>query len=242
MMTQDISFLISFLAGILSFLSPCVLPIVPGFISYIVGKSFSDLQKNSSSKLDIMIPIIFFIFGFSIIFIIMGASIEIISDIFYSIKKQLNFISGLLIILLGLFFLGILKIPILNFEKKINLKISNQNPFFSFLIGVAFAFGWSPCIGPILGSILSVAINDSFNGVILLSFYSIGLGVPFMIIGYSLSKSLVLISHMNKFIRYIQISTGLILILTGFLIINGSIQAIGYQLNDFLPQLEMLLI
>ena len=242
MMTQDISFLISFLAGILSFLSPCVLPIVPGFISYIVGKSFSDLQKNSSSKLDIMIPIIFFIFGFSIIFIIMGASIEIISDIFYSIKKQLNFISGLLIILLGLFFLGILKIPILNFEKKINLKISNQNPFFSFLIGVAFAFGWSPCIGPILGSILSVAINDSFNGVILLSFYSMGLGVPFMIIGYSLSKSLVLISHLNRFVRYTQISTGLILILTGFLIINGSIQSIGYQLNDFLPQLEMLLI
>ena len=189
-----------------------------------------------------MLPIIFFIFGFSIIFVIMGASIEIISDIFYSIKKQLNFLSGLLIILMGLFFLGILKIPILNIEKKINLKISNKNPLFSFLIGVAFAFGWSPCIGPILGSILSVAINDSFNGVILLSFYSIGLGVPFMIIGYSLSKSLVLISHINKFVRYIQISTGLILILTGFLIMNGSIQAIGYQLNDFLPQLEMLLI
>ena len=242
MMAQDISFLISFLAGILSFLSPCVLPIVPGFISYIVGKSFSDLEKNSYSKIEIMLPIIFFIFGFSIIFVIMGASIEIISDIFYSIKKQLNFLSGLLIILMGLFFLGILKIPILNIEKKINLKISNKNPLFSFLIGVAFAFGWSPCIGPILGSILSVAINDSFNGVILLSFYSIGLGVPFMIIGYSLSKSLVLISHINKFVRYIQISTGLILILTGFLIMNGSIQAIGYQLNDFLPQLEMLLI
>lgn len=241
-MAQDISFLISFLAGILSFLSPCVLPIVPGFISYIVGKSFSDLEKNSYSKIEIMLPIIFFIFGFSIIFVIMGASIEIISDIFYSIKKQLNFLSGLLIILMGLFFLGILKIPILNIEKKINLKISNKNPLFSFLIGVAFAFGWSPCIGPILGSILSVAINDSFNGVILLSFYSIGLGVPFMIIGYSLSKSLVLISHINKFVRYIQISTGLILILTGFLIMNGSIQAIGYQLNDFLPQLEMLLI
>ena len=241
-MTQDISFLISFLAGILSFLSPCVLPIVPGFISYIVGKSFSDLKKDSSSKLNIMIPIIFFIFGFSIIFIIMGASIEIISNIFYSIKKQLNFISGLLIILMGLFFMGILKIPILNIEKKINLNSSNRSPFFSFLIGAAFAFGWSPCIGPILGSILSVAINDSFNGVILLSFYSMGLGVPFLIIGYSLSKSLVLISHLNQFVRYIQISTGLILILTGFLIINGSIQSIGYQLNDFLPQLEMLLI
>jgi len=241
-MTQDISFLISFLAGILSFLSPCVLPIVPGFISYIVGKSFSDLEKNSTQKSDIMIPIIFFIFGFSIVFIIMGASIEIISDIFFSIKKELNFLSGMLIILLGLFFLGILKIPILNIEKKVNLNISSKNPLFSFLIGVAFAFGWSPCIGPILGSILSVAINDSFNGVLLLSFYSMGLGVPFMIIGYSLNKSLVLISHINKFIRYIQISTGLILIITGFLIINGSIQAIGYQLNDFLPQLEMLLI
>lgn len=241
-MAQDISFLISFLAGILSFLSPCVLPIVPGFISYIVGKSFSDLEKNSTQKSDIMIPIIFFIFGFSIIFIIMGASIEIISDIFFSIKKQLNFLSGLLIIFMGLFFLGILKIPILNIEKRVNLKISSKNPLFSFLIGVAFAFGWSPCIGPILGSILSVAINDSFNGILLLSFYSMGLGVPFMIIGYSLNKSLVLISHINKFVRYIQISTGLILIFTGFLIINGSIQAIGYKLNNFLPQLEMLLI
>ena len=242
-MVQDIPLTIAFLAGILSFLSPCVLPIVPGFISYIVGKSFADLQNSSGvTSLKLLPNVLLFTLGFSSVFIIMGASIDFLSDIFFDFKRQLNFISGILIITLGLYFIGIIKIPFLDFERKLKLKGFQNNHFFPFLIGVAFAFGWSPCIGPILGSVLAVAIKDSVNGVILLSFYSMGLAVPFIIVGLMMSKLLIMTSFLNRYIRYFQFITGIILLITGVLIFNGSIQSLGFQLNSILPSLEMLLI
>ena len=242
-MVQDISLTIAFLAGILSFLSPCVLPIVPGFISYIVGKSFADLQNSSGMNTLKLFPyVLLFTLGFSSVFIIMGASIDFLSDIFFDFKRQLNFISGILIITLGLYFIGIIKIPFLDFERKLKLKGFQNNHFFPFFIGVAFAFGWSPCIGPILGSVLAVAIKDSVNGVILLSFYSMGLAVPFIIVGLMMSKLLIMTSFLNRYIRYFQFITGIILLITGVLIFNGSIQSLGFQLNSILPSLEMLLI
>ena len=242
-MVQDIPLTIAFLAGILSFLSPCVLPIVPGFISYIVGKSFADLQNSSSVKSLKLLPyVLLFTLGFSSVFIIMGASIDFLSDIFFDFKRQLNFISGILIITLGLYFIGIIKIPFLDFERKLKLQGFQNNHFFPFLIGVAFAFGWSPCIGPILGSVLAVAIKDSVNGVILLSFYSMGLAVPFIIVGLMMSKLLIMTSFLNRYVRYFQFITGIILLITGVLIFNGSIQSLGFQLNSILPSLEMLLI
>ena len=242
-MVQDIPITIAFLAGILSFLSPCVLPIVPGFISYIVGKSFADLQNSSGLKTLKLFPyVLLFTLGFSFVFIIMGDSIDFLSDIFFDFKRQLNFISGILIITLGLYFIGIIKIPFLDFERKLKLQGFQNNHFFPFLIGVAFAFGWSPCIGPILGSVLAVAIKDSVNGVILLSFYSMGLAVPFIIVGLMMSKLLIMTSFLNRYIRYFQFITGIILLITGVLIFNGSIQSLGFQLNSILPSLEMLLI
>ena len=242
-MVQDIPLTIAFLAGILSFLSPCVLPIVPGFISYIVGKSFADLQNSSSvNSLKLLPYVLLFTLGFSSVFIIMGASIDFLSDIFFDFKRQLNFISGILIITLGLYFIGIIKIPFLDFERKLKLQGFQNNHFFPFLIGVAFAFGWSPCIGPILGSVLAVAIKDSVNGVILLSFYSMGLAVPFIIVGVMMSKLLIMTSFLNRYTRYFQFITGIILLITGVLIFNGSIQSLGFQLNSILPSLEMLLI
>ena len=242
-MAQDIPLTIAFLAGLFSFLSPCVLPIVPGFISYIVGKSFSDLQNPSDTQNIKSLSLIFlFTLGFSFVFIIMGASIDFLSDIFYDFKKQLNFISGILIILLGLYFIGLIKIPFLDLERKFKLQSFQNNKFFPFLIGVAFAFGWSPCIGPILGSVLAVAINDSINGTILLSFYSMGLAIPFIIVGLMMGKIMTTISYLNKYIKYFQLFTGLILLMTGILIFNGSIQSLGFKLNSILPSLEMLLI
>ncbi len=242
-MSQDIPLTIAFLAGIFSFLSPCVLPIVPGFISYIAGKSFADLQNSSGIKNLKLLPLILlFILGFSSVFIIMGASIDFLSDIFFDFKKQLNSISGILIILLGFYFLGVLKIPFLDFDIKFKLDRLQNNYFFPFLIGVAFAFGWSPCIGPILGSVLAIAINDSVNGTILLSFYSLGLAIPFLIVGMIMSKLIKILSYLNKYIRYFQLFTGIILLMTGILIFNGTIQSLGFKLNSILPSLEMLLI
>ena len=242
-MTQEIPLTIAFLAGVFSFLSPCVLPIVPGFMSYIVGKSFSDLQ-NSSKKdnLKLLPLIILFIIGFSIVFIIMGASIDYLSDFFYDLKKEMNIFSGIFIIFLGLFFLGILKIPFLNLERKLNLNKLQNFSFFPLLVGMTFAFGWSPCIGPILGSVLAIAINDSVNGTLLLTIYSIGLGIPFLIVGLMMGKLIILSKNLAKFSRHFQILTGLILLLTGILILNGTIQSLGFSLNSILPSLELLLI
>ena len=122
------------------------------------------------------------------------------------------------------------------------LKGFQNNHYFPFLIGIAFAFGWSPCIGPILGSVLAIAIKDSVNGIILLSFYSMGLAVPFIIVGLLMSKLLIMTSFLNRYIRYFQFITGTILLITGVLIFNGSIQSLGFQLNLILPSFEMLLI
>ncbi len=242
-MTQEIPLIIAFLAGVFSFLSPCVLPIVPGFISYIVGKSFSDLQNSSKKDNLRLLPlIILFIIGFSIVFIIMGASIDFLSDFFYDLKKEMNIFSGILIIFLGLFFLGILKVPFLDFERKFNLNKVQNFSLFPLLIGMAFAFGWSPCIGPILGSVLAIAINDSVNGTVLLTIYSLGLGLPFLIVGLLMGKLIVLSKNLLKFTRHFQIITGFILLITGVLILNGTIQSLGFQLNSILPSLEMLLI
>ena len=242
-MSQDIPFIIAFLAGIFSFLSPCVLPIVPGFMSYIAGKSFADLQDpKRTDKLSLFSLIIFFILGFSIVFILMGASIDILSQQLFNYRKELNIFSGALIIIMGLFFLGFLKIPYLNFEKKMNIQ-SLQNSFFApFIIGIAFAFGWSPCIGPILGSVLSIAINNTVNGLVLLTFYSMGLALPFILVGLMIGKLIHIIKSLNKFMKLFQIFMGLILISTGILILNGSIQALGFKLNSILPSLELLLI
>jgi len=242
-MTQEIPFTIAFLAGVFSFLSPCVLPIVPGFISYIVGKSFSDLQHNSKrDNLKLLPLILLFISGFSLVFIIMGASIDFLSDFFYDLKKEMNIFSGILIIFLGLFFLGILKVPFSDLERKLNFEKLQNISFFPLLIGMAFAFGWSPCIGPILGSVLAIAINDSINGTLLLSIYSIGLGLPFLIVGLMMGKLINVSKNLVRFSRHFQILTGFVLLITGVLILNGTIQSLGFKLNSILPSLEMLLI
>ena len=242
-MASEIPFTIAFLAGVFSFLSPCVLPIVPGFMSYIIGQSYTDLlNSNKQNKIKNFRSIILFISGFSLIFITMGASIDFLSDILFEFRKQLNFISGLLIIFLGLFFIGLIKINALSFEKKINFERWNNSSLFPFLIGVAFAFGWSPCIGPILGSILSIAINDNVDGIVLLFFYSLGLAIPFVLVGMTIGSFVKYLSNINKFMVYFQFFTGSVLIITGILIINGSIQSLGFRLNNILPSFEMLLI
>ena len=242
-MASEIPFTIAFLAGVFSFLSPCVLPIVPGFMSYIIGQSYTDLlNSNKQNKIKNFRSIILFISGFSVIFITMGASIDFLSDILFEFRKQLNFISGLLIIFLGLFFIGLIKINALSFEKKINFERWNNSSLFPFLIGVAFAFGWSPCIGPILGSILSIAINDNVDGIVLLFFYSLGLAIPFVFVGMTIGSFVKYLTNINKFMVYFQFFTGSVLIITGILIINGSIQSLGFRLNNILPSFEMLLI
>ena len=191
-----IELLIAFSAGLISFLSPCVLPLIPGYISFISGASLSELLKKK--KPDIF-PLILFSLGFSIIFIMFGAAASYLGQVLLQNSQSLRIIAGLIIIIFSLQLIGAININFLNFEKKIYTK-KNNNIWFSFVVGMAFGFGWTPCIGPILGSILALASTEEtiLKAVILLSFYSLGLAIPFILSGYLMQKFLMFSKNFKK--------------------------------------------
>ena len=227
---------IAFGAGLISFLSPCVLPLIPGYISYISGSSLNELVEKKNVNL---IPIILFTVGFSIIFIIFGAASTFLGQVLLKNSFELRIIAGLVIIILSLHIIGLINIKFLNYEKRIDTNIS-KNFFSPILIGMAFAFGWTPCIGPILGSILVLASTEEslVKGIILLSFYSAGLAIPFILSGYLMQKFLIFSKNFKNNINKVTKIGGIILLITGVLIITNQLQALGYYLLDVLPFLQ----
>ena len=231
-----IELIIALGAGLISFLSPCVLPLIPGYISYISGSSLNELVEKKNINL---IPIILFTVGFSIVFIIFGAASTFLGQVLLQNSYELRTIAGLVIIVLSLHIIGIINIRFFNYEKRIQTNIS-KNFFSPILIGMAFAFGWTPCIGPILGSILVLAsTEDSLGmGILLLSFYSIGLAIPFILSGYLMQKFLIFSKNFKKNINKVSKIGGVILLITGVLIITNQLQALGYYLLDVFPFLQ----
>jgi len=231
-----IELLVAFGAGLISFLSPCVLPLIPGYISYISGNSLSELIEKKNVNL---IPMVLFTVGFSIVFIIFGAASTFLGQVLLKNSYELRIIAGLIIIILSLHIIGVLNIKFLNFEKRIQTN-TNTNFYSPLLIGMAFAFGWTPCIGPILGSILVLAATEeSINkGILLLFFYSLGLAIPFVLSGYLIQKFLIFSKSFKKKINLISKIGGIILLITGFLIITNQLQALGYYLLNILPFLQ----
>ena len=223
-------------AGLISFLSPCVLPLIPGYISYISGTSLSELIEKKNVNL---FPIILFTIGFSIVFIIFGAASTFLGNIFLQNSYELRIVAGLIIIILSLHIIGLINLKFLNYEKRIQTNIS-KNLFSPILIGMAFAFGWTPCIGPILGSILVLASTEEslFQGILLLSFYSIGLAVPFILSGYLIQKFLLFSKNFKKNINKVSKIGGVILLITGILIITNQLQALGFYLLNIFPFLQ----
>ena len=191
-----IEIFIAFGAGLISFLSPCVLPLIPGYIAYISGSSLNELLEKKDVNL---LPIILFTFGFSIVFIIFGASATYLGKFLLSNSFPLRIIAGVIIIFFSLHIIGIINIKFLNYEKKIYAD-RNNTVFSSILIGMAFAFGWTPCIGPILGSILILAstTENIGKGILLLSSYSLGLAIPFILSGYLIQKFILLSKNIKK--------------------------------------------
>tara|TARA_B100000575_G_C23101234_1_gene635336 strand:+ start:507 stop:1214 length:708 start_codon:yes stop_codon:yes gene_type:complete len=223
-------------AGLISFLSPCVLPLIPGYISYISGSSLNELLEKKNVNL---IPIILFTLGFSIVFIVFGAASTFLGQVLLQNSYELRIAAGLVIILFSLHIIGIINLKFLNYEKRI--QTSSNNRFYSpILIGMAFAFGWTPCIGPILGSILVLAATEeSVNkGILLLIFYSLGLAVPFVLSGYLIQKFLIFSKNFKKNINLVSKSGGIILLITGILILTNQLQALGYYLLNVLPFLQ----
>ena len=223
-------------AGLISFLSPCVLPLIPGYISYISGTSLNELIEKKNINL---IPIILFTIGFSIVFIIFGAASTFLGQVLLQNSNELRIGAGLVICILSLHLMGIINLKFLNYEKRLHTN-SNTNFFSPILIGMAFAFGWTPCIGPILGSILALAsTEESINrGIILLSFYSLGLALPFILSGYLIQKFLIFSKNFKKNINLISKIGGVILLITGILILTNQLQALGYYLLNIFPFLQ----
>ena len=231
-----IELFIAFGAGLISFLSPCVLPLIPGYVSFISGQSLQEILK--SKKIDVL-PLILFCFGFSTVFIILGASASFLGQTLLQNSEILRVLAGIVIIIFSLQLIGLINIGYLNLEKRFEAKKS-QHILFPYLIGLAFGFGWTPCIGPILGSILALAsIEETLSkAIMLLSFYSIGLAIPFILSGYLIQKFLLFSKNFKKNINLISKSGGIILLVTGILILTNQLQAIGFYIIKIFPFMQ----
>ena len=223
-------------AGLISFLSPCVLPLIPGYISYISGSSINELIEKKNINL---FPIILFTVGFSIVFIFFGAASTLLGQVLLQNSYELRIVAGAIIIILSLHIIGIINIKFLNYEKRVQTDIK-RNFLSPILIGMAFAFGWTPCIGPILGSILVLASTEESlkQGILLLAFYSIGLAVPFILSGYLIQKFLIFSKNFKKNINKVSKIGGSVLLITGILMITNQLQAFGYYLLKIFPFLQ----
>ena len=231
-----IELVIAFGAGLISFLSPCVLPLIPGYISYISGSSLKELIEKKSVNI---FPIILFTLGFSLVFISFGATASFLGSVILNNSYELRIASGIIIIIFSLHILGILNLNFLNYEKRIYTE-KKSGIFSSILVGMAFGFGWTPCIGPILGSILALASTEqSLNrGILLLIFYSLGLAIPFILSGYLIQKFLVFSKNLKSKMNIILKSGGALLLITGILMITNQLQALGFYLLKYIPVLQ----
>ncbi|MEK9742009.1 MAG: cytochrome c biogenesis protein CcdA [Pelagibacteraceae bacterium] len=231
---------LSFFAGIISFLSPCVLPLIPGYLSFICGTDLESLKQQS--KYFIVKKSALFVLGFSIIFILLGASSTLFGSFLLSKSQIFSNIIAVIIIFFGLYLTGIINLNFLNSEFKFYISKYSNNFFFPLIVGMGFAFGWTPCIGPILGSILALASlkTSILQGVFLLTIYSFGLGIPFILAAYFLGNFLMFSQKAKKYILYIQKGSGIILIITGILILTSKLQSIGFYLLELFPFLGKL--
>ena len=229
-------YLIAFGAGLISFLSPCVLPLIPGYISYISGQSLQEILNKKEIN---FFPLILFCLGFSTVFVLLGASASFLGQTLLQNSEILRIVAGIVIIIFSLQLIGIINIPYLNFEKRFDAKES-RNILFPYVIGVAFGFGWTPCIGPIIGSILALAsIEETLTrAVILLILYSLGLAIPFVLSGYLIQRFLLFSKNFRKNINLISKIGGIILLVTGILILTNQLQAIGFYIIEIFPFMQ----
>jgi cytochrome c-type biogenesis protein len=237
----EVSLLAAFGAGILSFLSPCVLPIIPGYLSFISGLSFRDLtgQNRSAVLKKVTVNTIFFVLGFSVVFVLLGAAASGVGNVLKSNLDIFNKVAGVIIAIFALHLLGVFRIPFLDYEKRIHSRSKPIGILGSFLVGLAFAFGWSPCIGPILAGILLIAANESTvgNGMLLLAVYSLGLGIPFLITGVGFNYFLGFSSWLKRHFRVVELISGGFLLIVGVLIFFNSFGALGQLLARYFPWL-----
>jgi cytochrome c-type biogenesis protein len=240
---SGIGVITAFAAGLISFLSPCVLPLVPGYLSYIGGQSLEETQDPGLlwwKKLTVLSLSFCFILGFSTVFIIFGASASVIGRLLMAYRFEANILGGFIIILFGLFMTGLLRFTWLQREFRYYGEIRGSRPLAAYLLGVAFAFGWTPCIGPILGAILTLNATTGLggDGTVLLAIYSIGLGTPFIAAALFTDWFLHHSKRLRRHGHMLQISAGMILIIMGIAMVSGYLTSFSLWLLDMLPWLS----
>ena len=242
----DISYAGALGGGILSFVSPCVLPLVPAYLCFLGGISLEQLSgtepKKDGAARRVVISALLFIAGFSVVFISLGASASAISRALLEHKLLLGQIAGAFIVLFGLHIIGLLRLPFLNMELRLHLRNRPVSLLGAFVLGLAFAFGWPPCIGPILATVLSVAAQrDSlWFGMTLLTAYAAGLGIPFLLAAFLASPFLHWLPRIRKHFRIIELITGGLLIFTGLLFLFNSFEYLGIMLLELIPILGIM--
>jgi len=241
---NGLSFPLIFGAGVLSFLSPCVLPLVPPYLTYMSGASFDQLRADGASAGVIwrrsVFTSLFFILGFSLVFITFGATATVFGQAFRAALPIITPIAGLFIIVMGLHFLGVFRIGLLDRQLRHNGPGVASGPLGGFLLGLAFAVGWTPCIGPILAAILSVAAvqETAWQGAGLLGVYSLGLGVPFLLAGIAIGPFLTFFAGFRRHMGTVEKIVGVLLVLTGLLFITGQFTRLAYWFQETFPILQ----
>jgi len=237
----NVGLLTAFLAGFISFVSPCVLPLVPGYISFIAGRSLDELDAPTHfTRLTLFGQAVLFVLGFSTVFIALGASATALGRLLLTYKQEANLVGGIVVVVFGLFMTGLINPRWLHMDLRFVHRIELRGgPVAAYVLGFAFAFGWTPCIGPILGAILTVSASTASiqGGIVLLSVYSLGLGVPFLLTAIFLERFLVHQPRLRRWSRPLHIAAGIALILAGLAIATGQLTRLSYWLLELFPVL-----
>lgn len=238
---SNIGLLTAFAAGAISFLSPCVLPLVPGYVSYVAGRAKA--EDRDAGALALRLPAVglsvCYVLGFATVFVLLGASATVLGQLLLTYRYELNLVGRAVVVLFGLFLIGLVRPPWLMREFRFHAAIPGGRPASAYLLGLAFAFGWTPCIGPILGAILTVSAASATvsGGVALLGVYSLGLGVPFMLAALFTDGLMARLKTIVRIGRLLQLAAGAVLILMGIAMMTGQLSAFSYWLLDVFPAL-----
>jgi cytochrome c-type biogenesis protein len=239
-MSQEVTLITSFIAGFLSFISPCVLPLIPGYISFISGLTLEEMQgtaASATSRSRVLVASIAFVLGFTVVFVAAGASATALGRFLYEHAPIVEKIAGTLLVVFGLHMMGVFRIRLLESDKRIHTQKKPAGPLGAFLVGTAFAFAWTPCIGPILGGILAMASsrNSVGEGMQMLAAYSLGLGVPFLLTSVAINQFFSAAAKIRRHYRLIELISGGLLIVVGLLIFFDQFTLIVRYLTPYLP-------
>ena len=240
-MTTDVTFPAALLAGLISFLSPCVLPLVPPYLVYLTGASIGHVANEDAiaSRRAVMLSALVFVLGFSTVFVALGASASLIGGALRAWSAQLSIVAGIAIIIMGLHFLGLTRIGLLMREGRMTIP-KPVGLWGAYVMGLAFAFGWTPCIGPILAAILSVAASAATvsHGAVLLAVYSAGLGIPFLVAAFAVKQFSAAFARMKRHLATVEKAMGALLVLTGIAFLTGGISNVSIWLLETFPALS----